>query len=280
MEVTFYNQYSYKKEQNMKLNFKGNGIDLVNSWMSERSKKPARLIWYDDVCKDLAEGASLYFAKYKDIDDSVININKCEGLTMFFEIPNNEIIKVSLENPLEYRKHRPEFDIPFLSPVEKYGKTYIVKQPKADIESITHEHYKDVVKRIYSHGCELSTDGYKYEQYGLYNGKAYLIDTRCAMPMPNIYTMLIDILCKKINKCYVFVNQEQAKYEKEEGIKNKGYFYYHKDETPRKSLNFKGGIIKLFYTIKNNIKYRKNHYCIPYEENRLEFCKIKKYYKM
>ena len=194
-------------------------------------------------------------------------------------MPNSEILKVSLENPLEFRKHRPEFDIPFLSPVEKYGNTYIVKQPKADTKNITHEHFKAVVKQIYSHGCELSKDGTKFEQYGLYTGKPYLIDTRCAMPMPSIYTVIIDNICKKINKCYVWVSKEQHEAEKAQAYKEKGYFSYHVDETPRNSLNFRGGILKLFSTIKNNLKYRKNHYCMPYEESRALEYRIRKYYK-
>ena len=274
------NNIIYKPKQSTQPQFKGKGIDLLDNWMQERSEHAIRFRWYDDICRDLTEGAKSYFENNKDIDNSVINLHKNDGLSMLFDIPNNEVVKVSLENPLEFRKHRPEFDIPFLSPVEQYGKTYIVRQPKADTENITHEHFRDVVKRIYSHGCELSKDGYRYEQYGLYNGKAYLIDTRCAMPMPSIYTMLIDKICGKINKCYIYITKEQGETEKAEGLKEKGYFYYHADETPRKSVNFKGGLIKLFNTIRNNIKYRKNHYCIPYEESRRLQYKIRRYYKM
>jgi len=280
MKINFYYHNQYSNKQSQYPQFKGKGIDLVNNWLRDENIDGIRLSYYKEIMRDLSEGAKLYFEKNKKVDNSVKKFHECGGLTVFFDIPNNEILKISLENPLEYRKHRPEFDIPFLSPVEKYGKTYIVRQPKADTKNITKEHFRDVVKRIYSHGCELSRDGDKYEQYGLYKGKAYLIDTRCAMPMPNIYTMIIDNICKKINKCYVYVNKEQDKMEREEGLKEKGYFFYHTDETPRESLNFKGGLIKLFNTIKNNIKYRKNHYCIPYEVSRLQKLKLRKYYQM
>lgn len=280
MKISFCNYNSYNKEVYNQPMFKGRGTDLINEWMRDENLDCIRLNYYKEIMRDLSEGAKLYFEKNKEMDNSVTNFHECSGLTVFFDIPNNEILKVSLENPLEFREHQPEFDIPFLSPVEKYGKTYIVKQPKADTENITHEDFKNVVKRIYSNWCELSKDGTRYEQYGLYNGKAYLIDTRCAMPMPNIYTIIIDKISRKINKCYVYVNKEHSEQEKAEGLKKKGYFYYHVDETPRKSLKFKGGIVKLFNTIKNNIKYRKNHYCIPYEESRGLQYRIRKYYKM
>lgn len=123
----------------------------------------------------------------------------------------------------------------FKTPVEKYGKTYIVRQPKADTENITKEHFLDVTKRIYLGRCELSTDGNKYEQYGLYNGKPFLVDTRCAMPMPNIWTIVVDEIYKKINKCYTYISKEQYKHEKDLAYKEKGYFSYHCDETPRKT---------------------------------------------
>lgn len=280
MKIGFSNVIPYNNETYPQPQFKGRGTDLLNEWVLGKNLRAIRLNYYKEIVQDLSEGARLYFEKNKEIDNSVKMFHSCAGLTVFFDIPNNEILKISLENPLEFRRHRPEFDIPFLSPVEKYGKTYIVRQPKANIENITEADFKDVRKRIYSHGCELSRDGYRYEQYGIFNGKPYLIDTRCAMPMPSLYTMFIDIICKKLNKCYVFVNQEQGRLEKEAGIKAKGYFYYHSDETPRKSLTFKGGIIKLFNTVKNNIKYKKNNYCIPYEESKAFDYKIKKYYKM
>ena len=114
-------------------NFYGKGIELTEDWVN----LPLRAEYHKDIAHDLAEGSKLYFKKHKDIDNSVTDIHNNGGLTVVFDIPNNEILKVSLENPLEYREHNPEFDIPFLTPVEKYGKTYIVKQPKADTKNIT-----------------------------------------------------------------------------------------------------------------------------------------------
>ena len=256
-------------------NFYGKGIELTEDWVN----LPLRAEYHKDIAHDLAEGSKLYFKKHKDIDNSVTDIHNNGGLTVVFDIPNNEILKVSLENPLEYREHNPEFDIPFLTPVEKYGKTYIVKQPKADTKNITKEQFLEVAKRIINSWCELSKDGRKLEQYGLYNGKPYLIDTRCAMPMPNAWTVIVDEICKKLNKCYTSLSKEQYESERELKFKEKGYFSYHCDETPRKSLTIKGGLLKLFTTIKNNIKYRKNHYCIPYEvmqKQKLKLHKLRK----
>lgn len=280
MKINFNNHNIYQKGKYTQPQFKGKGIDMLNAWMRDENIDGIRLNYYKEIMRDLSEGVKLYFEANQEIDDSVKNFHECGGLTLFFDMPNDEILKVSLENPLEYRKHCPEFDIPFLSPVEKYGKTYIVKQPKADTKGITHEHFKDVTKRIYSHGCELSRDGNKYEQYGIYNGKAYLIDTRCAMPMPNLYTIIIDNICKKINKCYVWVSEKQWEAEKAHAYMEKGYLSYHVDETPRKSLKFKDGLIKLFQTVKNNIKYRKNHYYVPYEISRVQQLKLPKIMKM
>lgn len=280
MKISFCNYNSYNKKTSNPPMFKGRGQDFLNEWMRDENVDGIRLNYYKEIMRDLSEGAGLYFEANQEIDDSVKNFHECGGLTLFFDIPDNEILKVSLENPLEFRKHRPEFDIPFLSPVEKYGKTYIVRQPKADTENITKEDVNDAIKRIYSHGCELSKDGDKYEQYGKYNGKAYLIDTRCAMPMPSVYTIIIDKICKKINKCYVWVSKEQHEAERAQAYKEKGYLSYHVDETPRKSLRFKDGLIKLFQTVKNNIKYRNNHHCVPYEVSRAQQLKLPRFTKM
>ncbi len=276
MNVIITSKTLYLNKNDFQLNFKGKGLDLVKDW----ENKPMRAKYHKEIAHDLAEGSKLYFEKHKEIDNTVTNLHNNGGLTVIFDIPNNEILKISLENPLEFRKHNPKFDIPFFTPIEKYGKTYIVKQPKADTENITREHFLNVAKRIYLGGCELSSDAYKYEQYGLYDGKPYLIDTRCAMPMPNIWTCIVDKIYKKINKCYTFVTEEQDELNRKLAYKEKGYFSYHCDETPRKSLTLKGGLLKIFYAIKNNIKYKKNHYCIPYDVLDLQHTKIRKFVKM
>ena len=269
MKIDFNSPTTYCKANYRQPGFRGKGIDLMNNWLQETSTTNVK--WYKDAVHDFAEGAKLYFEANKTTDNSVINLHKINKycLTMFFELSANEILKVSLLNPLEFRKHIPEFDIPFLSPVEKYGKTYIVKQPKADTKGITIKHIKDVGYRISGNGYELSLDGNCSEQYGLYNGKAYLIDTRCAMPMPNKFTVIIDNICKNINECYIFVNREEEEQIDEEGYKKQGYFCYHIDETPRKNLTLKEAIVQLFQTVKINLKYSKNNYRIPYKDSLL-----------
>lgn len=248
------NQYRYSQ------NFTGKGIDLIENWQEE----PNRISWYNDVVQDLSEGSISYFKAHKEVDDSVIKFHESGGLSILFELQNNEVLKISLENPCEFREHNPEFDIPFLTPVEKWGKTFIVKQPKADTENVTVEHCREVGRKIQHNLCELSTDGWKAEQYGLYNGRPYLLDTRCAMPLPNLWSFFIDNLCKKLNKCYTVMTEEQRHAELLLDYEERGYFAYHCDETPRKNLTFGEGLAKLYKTIKTNYKYKKNHHHIPY----------------
>lgn len=261
MELINFNNSIHKKTNYQQPNFKGKGIDIINRWQNDDFIK-----YYKDIAKDLAEGTKLYFEKHKELDNSVKEFHSTGGLTVFFDIPDSKILKISLENPLEYREHNPDFDIPFLTPIEKHGKTYVVIQPKADTKNITQKDCVNVINRIRRNHCELSSDGDKFEQYGLYNGKAYLIDTRCAMPLPNLLTVIVDKICRNLNKCYTFLTKEQYEKVREEDFKRLGYFSYHVDETPRQSLSFKEGIKKIYRIIKNNIKYRKNGYCIPYEE--------------
>ena len=273
MRITFDNNRLYYDKKSQSLYFEGKGTDLMNEWKNN-SERPE---YHKEIAHDLAEGSKLYFRKHKDIDNSVKNFYNNGNLTVIFDIPNNEILKVSLENPLEFRQHNPEFDIPFLTPVEKYGKTYIVKQPKASRKNFKNKHFYNVEKRIRRAGCELSIDGRIISQYGLYNGKPYLLDTRCAMPRPNAWTVFIDKICTKINRCHIDLNDEQSELEQQLSIKEKGYFAYHCDEIPRKSITFKEGISKLRNIIKNNIKYKKNNYKIPYED--LETLNLRDFYK-
>ena len=175
---------------------------------------------------------------------------------------NNEVLKCSLENPLEFRKHNPKFDIPFLSPVENFGKTFFVKEVKADTTNITIYDCESVIKNIYKEGFEPSKDLDKYRtwQIGKYNNKPYLLDTRAALPRPNMFSKYIYKCCKDYQRVFhlksltaeniVRDEAERAKRVKKEGLK-----VLHMDETPRKNLDFIEGINLVNNVVKENIKY-------------------------
>jgi hypothetical protein len=168
------------------------------------------------------------------------------GLTTVFELNNDRVLKCSLENPLEHRSHCAEFDIPFLSPVEKSGEHFFVIEPKAEQEGITIEDCKDVIKRIYKAGYEPSSDldEYKIRQVGRYNGKMYLLDTRAALPQPDRFSKFIYRFCNSINRVLIAEKVDPTNFE----VK-------HIDETPRKNLGYVEGIKKAFDVIDTNVKH-------------------------
>lgn len=172
------------------------------------------------------------------------------GLSVVLDL-GDEVLKCSYENPLEFRKHNPAFDIPFLSPVEKFGRTYFVKEAKADIKNVTENDCIDVINRIYNAGLETSRDfsQYRTEQVGIYNGKPYLIDTRCAVPQPDRFSRFVYDFCS-INKRVYFSNNMDE------------FCFEHIDETPRPNLSFKKGLAKMWEIIKTNIKYRKKPFSL------------------
>ena len=227
----------------------------------DKYNKEYKSTYLKDIIPDLKE----YIKRFNYIKESDIKgILAHGGLSIIFDLGNKEVLKCSLENPLEYRKHYSEFDIPFLSPVIKVNKTYIIKQPKAETDNTTVADCKDVISRIRHSGLELSRDMNEYRtwQVGKYNGKSYLLDTRCAIPRPNAFFFFLYRFCnmhKQVIEVRDIRSEALEKCEKEmkELVEKKGPQVLHINEAPMKNLSFKEGISKIWAIIKENIKYGK-----------------------
>lgn len=196
------------------------------------------------LVQDLKNYISSQKGKIKETD--VQKVIGYGGLTTVFELTNDRILKCSLENPLEHRGHCAEFDIPFLSPVEKSGEHFFVIEPKAEQEGITIDDCKDVIKRIYKAGYEPSSDldEYKIRQVGRYNGKMYLLDTRAALPQPDRFSKFIYRFCNSTNRVLIVEKVDPTNFEMK-----------HIDESPRKNLGFVEGIKEAFDVIDTNVKH-------------------------
>lgn len=166
-----------------------------------------------------------------------------------------------MENPLEFRKHNPFVDIPFLSPVEKVGKTYFVREVKADTKNISIQDCIDVITRIHKAGLETSADldRYKTRQIGKYQGKAYLLDTRCALPRLDRFSRFVYDFKRFNNRVTKLIRFSAEYIEKREAFDEKrielfGPRILHVDETPRPNLSFKRGLKIIQGVMCRNIK--------------------------
>lgn len=200
-----------------------------------------------------------YIAMGKIKESEIKSILNNGGLSLIFNTGDDTVLKCSLENPLEFRKHNPNFDIPFLSPVEQVGKVFFVKEAKADTKDITTKDCEEVIKKIKAAGYEPSKDFDKYRpwQVGRYNGICYLLDTRCAIPRPNLFSRFVYDFCerhKRIIEIQRLEPEDILKMEKEEEelIEKFGPKVIHIDETPRKNLTFSEGIKMMIDTICKN----------------------------
>lgn len=183
------------------------------------------------------------------------------GLSIVFDL-GDEVLKGSLENPLEFRNHNPEIDIPFLSSVEKIGKTYFVKEAKADTKNVSKEDCIDIIKRLKKLELEPSSDLdiYKTWQIGKYQGKTYILDTRCAVPRPNRFSRFIydfKIFNSMVSKGFYCSAEALRKEEQRERklVELFGSQILHLDETPRPNLSLKRGFTIMRGVINRNLKY-------------------------
>lgn len=221
--------------------------------------------YQNSYVKDLIPDLKTYLKNFKDIKEKDIKgVLGYGGLSIVFDIGNNKALKCSLENPLEYRKHCPEFDIPFLSPVKKINKTYIVQEAKAETDNLSIDDCKDVISRIKKAGFELSSDmdEYKTRQIGRYNGKIYLLDTRCAVPQPNRFSKFVYKFCTNHRRIFTLRDMQPEaldKYEQEmfKLAEKYGPQVFHAKEAPRKNLSLKEGFSMMWNIMKENIKYRR-----------------------
>ena len=109
-------------------------------------------------------------------------------------------MKISSQDPFKYREYNPKFDIPLLSPVYKYNDMYGYVQAKANRQTSLLD-VLSVKIRMKEEGYK-SVD-FKYHpkaQVGIYNGKSYLLDSRCAVKQNNLKTRFVEWLFKHLYK--------------------------------------------------------------------------------
>lgn len=234
---------------------KSKSLSFLDDYFKKNNNECTRTI-----VKDLRQLMASPKAFLKESD--IIGVVGQGGLSTIFDLGNNEVLKCSLENPLEFRMHNATFDIPFLSPVEKFGKTFFVKEVKADTANITIEDCERVIRNIYKEGFEPSKDLDKYRtwQIGKYNNKPYLLDTRAALPRPNRFSEYIYNCCRDYQRVFQLKSLTVEDIVKDEAktaelVKKEGLKVLHMDETPRKNLDFIEGINLVNTVVKENIKY-------------------------
>lgn len=234
----------------MNVNFKPNFSNL--SFRSSQRKEISdvffnqyKIEYTAPFHKDLQECVKLYLSDNKDINIADIKgFVGHGGLSAVFDLGEKGVLKCSKENPLEYRKHCPEFDIPFNSPIIKINDFYIVRQPKADTSSITQQDCIDVITRMYKEGFEPSFDFdiTRTRQVGHYNGKVYLLDTRCALPRPNRFSLEVYNFCKRNQRVFHARKIDHSA-------------YGHIEEKPRANLGIKDAKTMIQKIIKDNVKF-------------------------
>ena len=234
---------------------KSKSLSFLDDYFKKNNNECTRTI-----VKDLRQLMASPKAFLKESD--IIGVVGQGGLSTIFDLGNNEVLKCSLENPLEFRMHNATFDIPFLSPVEKFGKTFFVKEVKADTANITIEDCERVIRNIYKEGFEPSKylDKYRTWQIGKYNNKPYLLDTRAALPRPNRFSEYIYNCCRDYQRVFQLKSLTVEDIVKDEAktaelVKKEGLKVLHMDETPRKNLDFIEGINLVNTVVKENIKY-------------------------
>lgn len=194
--------------------------------------------------RNLQECVNLYLQENKDLNAADIKgFAGHGGLSIVFDLEEKGVLKCSQENPLEYRKHNSEFDIPFTSPVAKVNDFYIVRQPKAETSSVTQKDCIDVITRMSKEGFEPSFDfdKTKTRQVGHYNGKAYLLDTRCALPKPDRFSLEVYNFCERNQRVF---------HARKIDLSDFG----HIEEVPKANLSIKEAKIMIQRIIKDNIK--------------------------
>lgn len=194
--------------------------------------------------KKIKECLEIYFQQNKDVNKTDIKgFAGHGGLSVVFDLGEKGVLKCSQENPLEFRKHNPEFDIPFTSPVVKINDFYIVQQTKADTSLVSPKDCIDVIKRMSKEGFEpsLDFDEYRTNQVGIYNGRAYLLDTRCALPKPDKFSLEVYDFCQR-NRRVFYANKIDF------------MDFSHIDETPRANLSVKEAKTMIKRIMKDNVK--------------------------
>lgn len=223
--------------------------------------------------KNIFSDLKVYLSKSKNLSEfDIKGILDQGGLSIVFDLGGKGCLKCSLENPLEFREHNGNFDIPFLSSVEKINDTYIVQEVKADTSNVTQDDCIRVINEIKKAGYEISQDfdEYKTRQVGKYDGKPYLLDTRCAVPKPNKWSEFIYKFYRDYNRIHKLKRMSPEAIAEEERkmselAKKYGPKVYHIVELPRRNISFQEGLNVIIKVLKGeyvelkpwNIEYSK-----------------------
>ena len=126
----------------------------------------------------------------KFLDENIYGIIGTGGLTTVFDIGNDRVLKISEENPFEYRKYNPKFDIPLIGEVEYFDGIYGYIQKKADTDNVGLKNVLAVKRKMKRAGYTSSQDFgmHRVDQVGIYKGKSFLLDSRCAVKRNNFIT--------------------------------------------------------------------------------------------
>ena len=126
----------------------------------------------------------------KFLDEKIYGIIGTGGLTTVFDIGDDRVLKISEENPFEYRKYNPKFDIPLVGEVEHFDGIYGYIQKKADTENVGLKNVLSVKRKMKRAGYTSSQDFgmHRVDQVGVYKGKSLLLDSRCAVRRNNFIT--------------------------------------------------------------------------------------------
>jgi len=141
----------------------------------------------------------------KFLNEKIYGIPGVGAAAIAFDIGDNRVLKISNENPFEFREYNPKFDIPLLSKVEHYDGIYGYIQAKAETDNVKLLDVLRVQRKMKRAGFVPSCDFnvWRTEQVGRYNGKNYLLDSRCAVRKNNLLTRFTKWFDRMFNRVII-----------------------------------------------------------------------------
>ncbi len=181
----------------------------------------------------------------KFLDEKIYGIIGTGGFTTVFDIGDGRVLKISKENPFEYRKYNPKFDIPLIGGVEHYKGIYGYIQKKADTENVGLKNVCAVKRKMKRAGYTSSRDfgTHRIDQVGVYQGKSFLLDSRCAVKRNNFITRFT----RRFEEIFTLKRVWQAK-RMEDVMDNPPM---HMDEKPLPNYTLKEAFMRIKKVIKS-----------------------------
>lgn len=141
----------------------------------------------------------------KFLNEKIYGISGVGAAAVAFDIGGDRVLKISDENPFEFREYNPKFDIPLLSKVEHYDGIYGYIQAKAETDGVGLKDVLRVQRKMKREGFAPSVDFniWRTEQVGRYNGKSYLLDSRCAVRQNNLLTRFTRWFDRSFNRVII-----------------------------------------------------------------------------